>query len=63
MSAMEYSGPERRRRPGEEPTRILIVDNHVLFRVGIAQILSKEADLEVVGDDVRCCVGLGQGGR
>jgi len=50
MSAMEYSGPERRRRPGEERTRILIVDDHVLFRVGIAQILSKESDLEVVGE-------------
>ncbi|MBF8290342.1 MAG: DNA-binding response regulator [Chloroflexi bacterium] len=50
MSAMEYSGPERRRRPGEERTRILIVDDHVLFRVGIAQILSKEGDLEVVGE-------------
>jgi DNA-binding NarL/FixJ family response regulator len=50
MSAMEYSGPERRRRQGEERTRILIVDDHVLFRVGIAQILSKEADLEVVGE-------------
>jgi len=50
MSAMEYSGPERRRRAGEERTRILIVDSHVLFRVGIAQILSKEGDLEVVGE-------------
>jgi DNA-binding NarL/FixJ family response regulator len=50
MSAMEYSGPERRRRLGEERVRILIVDDHVLFRVGIAQILSKEADLEVVGE-------------
>lgn len=50
MSAMEYTGPERRRRPGEERTRILIVDDHVLFRVGIAQILSKEDDLEVVGE-------------
>ncbi|MES2211163.1 MAG: response regulator transcription factor [Chloroflexota bacterium] len=50
MSAMEYSGPERRRRPGEERTRILIVDDHVLFRVGIAQILSREGDLEVVGE-------------
>ena len=51
MSAMEYSGPERRRRQGgEERTRILIVDDHVLFRVGIAQILSKEGDLEVVGE-------------
>jgi DNA-binding NarL/FixJ family response regulator len=50
MSAMEYSGPERRRRPGEERVRILIVDDHVLFRVGIAQILSKESDLEVVAE-------------
>ena len=50
MSAMEYSGPERRRRLGEEQVRILIVDDHVLFRVGIAQILSKEPDLEVVGE-------------
>jgi DNA-binding NarL/FixJ family response regulator len=50
MSAMEYSGPERRRKLGEESVRILIVDDHVLFRVGIAQILSKEADLEVVAE-------------
>jgi len=50
MSAMEYSGPERRRRAGEEQIRILIVDDHVLFRVGIAQILSKEDDIEVVGE-------------
>jgi len=50
MSAMEYIGPERRRRTGEERTRVLIVDDHVLFRVGISQILSKEADLEVVGE-------------
>jgi DNA-binding NarL/FixJ family response regulator len=50
MSAMEYSGPERRRRLGEESVRILIVDDHVLFRVGIAQILSREEDLEVVGE-------------
>ena len=50
MSAMEYSGPERRRRPGEERTRILIVDDHEVVRVGIAQILSKEEGLEVVGE-------------
>jgi DNA-binding NarL/FixJ family response regulator len=50
MSAMEYSGPERRRRLGEEQVRVLIVDDHVLFRVGIAQILSKEEDIEVVGE-------------
>ena len=50
MSAMEYSGPERRHRLGEEQVRILIVDDLVLFRVGIAQILSKEPDLEVVAE-------------
>ena len=50
MNAMEYSGPERRRRLGEERVRVLIVDDHVLFRVGIAQILSKEEDIEVVGE-------------
>ena len=50
MSAMEYSGPERRHRLGEEQVRVLIVDDHVLFRVGIAQILSKEPDLQVVGE-------------
>jgi DNA-binding NarL/FixJ family response regulator len=50
MSAMDYSGPERRRRLGEESVRILIVDDHALFRVGIAQILSREPDLDVVGE-------------
>ena len=63
MSAMEYGGPERRRggpdrRGGGEITRILIVDDHALFRVGIANILAREPDLEVVGeaDDARSAV-------
>jgi DNA-binding NarL/FixJ family response regulator len=51
MSAMEYSGPERRRASrGGERTRILIVDDHVLFRVGIANILARESDIDVVGE-------------
>ena len=55
MTAMEYGGPERRRggpdrRGAGETTRILIVDDHALFRVGIANILSREPDLEVVGE-------------
>ena len=46
MSAMDYSGPERRRggpdrRNVGEVTRILIVDDHALFRVGIANILGR----------------------
>ena len=59
MSAVDYSGPERRRRPGGGDTiRILIVDDHVLFRVGISNILAREADLEVVSeaDDSRSAV-------
>ena len=55
MTAMEYGGPERRRggpdrRGTGETTRILVVDDHALFRVGIANILSREPDLEVVGE-------------
>ena len=60
---MAYSGPERRRggpdRRGDgERTRILIVDDHALFRVGISNILERESDFEVVGeaDDSRSAV-------
>jgi DNA-binding NarL/FixJ family response regulator len=63
MSAMEYSGPERRRggpdrRNVGEVTRILIVDDHALFRVGIANIIGREPDFEVVGeaDDSRSAI-------
>ena len=60
---MSYTGQERRRggpdRRGDgERTRILIVDDHALFRVGIANILGREPDFEVVGeaDDSRTAV-------
>ena len=60
---MSYGGPERRRggpdRRGDgDRTRILIVDNHALFRVGIGNILERESDFEVVGeaDDSRSAV-------
>jgi DNA-binding NarL/FixJ family response regulator len=60
---MSYGGPERRRggpdRRGDgERTKILIVDNHALFRVGIGNILEREADFEIVGeaDDSRTAV-------
>ncbi len=63
MSAMDYSGPERRRggpdrRNLGEITQILIVDDHALFRVGIANILGREPDFEVVGeaDDSRSAI-------
>ncbi|MBA2380747.1 MAG: response regulator transcription factor [Chloroflexi bacterium] len=60
---MNYDGRERRRggpdRRGDgELTRILIVDNHALFRVGIGNILEREPDFEVVGeaDDSRTAI-------
>ena len=53
---MDYTGPERRTgRPGPaqpsyERMRILIVDDHALFRVGMRQILEREPDFEIVGE-------------
>jgi DNA-binding NarL/FixJ family response regulator len=51
----DYAGPERRRggpdrrTPGER-TKILLVDDHALFRVGMRNILEREPDFDVVGD-------------
>jgi DNA-binding NarL/FixJ family response regulator len=33
-----------------QPIRILLADDHVMLRQGTAEILSKEADIEVVGE-------------
>ena len=33
-----------------QPIRILLVDDHVMLRQGTAEILSKEADIEVIGE-------------
>jgi DNA-binding NarL/FixJ family response regulator len=55
MSAMEDGGSDRRRGgpdrrgPGEK-TKILIVDDHALFRIGTHTILDKEDDFDVVGE-------------
>ena len=60
MSATEFGGVDRRRggpdrRTPEDTIRILIVDDHALFRAGVAGLLARESDLEVVGeaDDAR----------
>ena len=50
-----YSGADRRRggpdrRTPDARTRILIVDDHALFRVGMRQILEREPDFEVVAE-------------
>jgi len=47
----ETEGGERRRGGvAADRIRILIVDDHALFRVGIANILGRERDLDVVGE-------------
>jgi DNA-binding NarL/FixJ family response regulator len=53
--SMEYGGPDRRRggpdrRGTGEKTRILLVDNHALFRVGMRNILEREPDFLIVGE-------------
>jgi DNA-binding NarL/FixJ family response regulator len=50
-----YQGPERRRggpdrRNPEAKVKILLVDDHALFRVGMRQILEQEADFEIVAE-------------
>ena len=59
----DYSGPDRRRggpdrRNPDAKVKILLVDDHALFRVGISNILEREPDFEVVGeaDDSRSAV-------
>ena len=53
--SMEYGAADRRRGgpdrrgPGEQ-TRILLVDNHALFRVGMRNILEQEPDFLIVGE-------------
>jgi DNA-binding NarL/FixJ family response regulator len=51
----DFSGSERRRggpdrRNPEMRRKILIVDDHALFRVGIRNILEREPDFEIVGE-------------
>ena len=53
--SMDYGGPDRRRggpdrRGTGEKTRILLVDNHALFRVGMRNILEREPDFLIVGE-------------
>jgi DNA-binding NarL/FixJ family response regulator len=47
-------GPERRDAVSEQ-IRVLIVDDHALFRVGMRNILEQEEDIEIIGeaDDTR----------
>ncbi|MDQ1604037.1 MAG: hypothetical protein QOE01_1882, partial [Actinomycetota bacterium] len=41
--AVPSSGPT-------EPIRVLVVDDHALFRRGLEMVLGQESDIEVVGE-------------
>ena len=64
MSALEYTGPERRRggpdRRNMEQTKLLLVDDHALFRMGMRGLLEREPDFLIVGeaDDSRSAIEL-----
>jgi len=51
----DYTGPDRRRggpdrREPDVRTKILLVDDHALFRVGMRQILEREPDFDIVAE-------------
>jgi len=55
MNEADYSGPDRRRggpdrRNPEQRTKILLVDDHALFRMGMRQILEREPDFDIVAE-------------
>jgi DNA-binding NarL/FixJ family response regulator len=50
MTTETESGERRRGGVAADRIRILIVDDHALFRVGISNILGRERDLDVVGE-------------
>ena len=55
MKEDDYSGPDRRRggpdrRNPEQRTKILLVDDHALFRMGMRQILEREPDFDIVAE-------------
>jgi DNA-binding NarL/FixJ family response regulator len=50
MTAETESGERRRSGVAADRIRILVVDDHALFRAGIANALSRERDLEHVGE-------------
>ena len=50
MTDMPAMGPPVAGGPVVEPIRVLVVDDHVLFRRGLQMVLEQEPDIEVVGE-------------
>ncbi|MEO8228246.1 MAG: response regulator transcription factor [Chloroflexota bacterium] len=64
MTDIDYPGPDRRRggpdRRNVEQTKLLLVDDHALFRMGVRGLLEREPDFLIVGeaDDSRSAIEL-----
>jgi DNA-binding NarL/FixJ family response regulator len=46
----ELTGETPRAGRGNDPIRVLVVDDHALFRRGLEMVLAQESDIEVVGE-------------
>lgn len=46
----EITGESSRAVRGSDPIRVLVVDDHALFRRGLEMVLAQEPDIEVVGE-------------
>ena len=46
----EITGETSRAVRGNDPIRVLVVDDHALFRRGLEMVLAQEPDIEVVGE-------------
>ncbi|MGI8900717.1 MAG: response regulator, partial [Nocardioides sp.] len=44
------AGPQAPTEPGDEPIRVVVVDDQELFRRGLTMLLGVEDDIEVVGE-------------
>jgi DNA-binding NarL/FixJ family response regulator len=47
---VDIADPVARQRTGDAPTRILVVDDHPIVRLGVRQMLSSESDLEICAE-------------
>src|SRR2546423_15493402 len=50
MTGGTLPGMDSKRAPSPEALRVLIVDDHALFRRGLQMVLASEPDIEVVGE-------------
>ena len=46
----DTTGETLRPARGDDPIRVLVVDDHALFRRGLEMVLAQEDDIEVVGE-------------